>query len=204
MNNTEKNDLKGYAFIRNKIVHTGVTPSLQEIAAVVGYESRNSALKLLLRLEKRGLIKRSEKGIQLLQKLSTMSEQTVDVPLVGSIACGLPTLADQDFEALIPVSTKIARPGHIYFLLRAKGTSMDKSGIHDGDLLLVRQQSDAPDGEKVVALINEEATVKHIYHKNGTIILKPNSTDPEHKPIVLSEGFLVQGIVVAVFPHDLY
>jgi repressor LexA len=204
MNKTNKNDLQGYAFIRNRIIHAGITPSLREIADAVGYSSRHSAEKMLVRLEDRGLIKRMRNGIRLSGHTPQMSDQTVDVPLVGTVACGLPTLAEQDFEALIPVSTRMARPGHTYFLLRAKGTSMDKSGINDGDLLLIRQQPAADDGEKVVALINNDATVKHIYHENGFIILKPNSTDPQHKPIVLTDEFMIQGVVVATLPANIY
>ena len=133
-----------------------------------------------------------------------MTEQTVDVPLVGSVACGLPSLAEQDPEAVIEVSTKIARPGHTYFVLRARGTSMNKSGIKDGDLLLVRQQPTAEENEKVVALINDEATVKHFHQEGDMVVLKPNSTDPSNKPIVLSDEFVIQGVVAATLPKNLY
>ena len=75
---------------------------------------------------------------------------------------------------------------------------MDKSGIKDGDLVLVRQQSTAHEGEKVVALINDEATIRHFHHENDVVILRPNSSDNGHRPIILSDEFLVQGIVVAV------
>ncbi len=206
MNETNKKDLQAYAFIRNQIIHTGVTPSLRDIADAVGYSSRNSAEKLLVRLEERGLIKRSENSMRLSDKTPSMTERTVDIPLVGAVACGLPSLAEQDFEALIPVSTRIAQPGHTYFLLRARGTSMNKSGINDGDLLLVRQQPAAENGDKVVALINNDATVKHFYldHENGIVILKPNSTNKSYKPIILSEDFMIQGVVVATLPKNLY
>ncbi len=204
MNSTNQKDLRGYAFIRNQIMHTGITPSLRAIAVVVDYNSPRSVQLMLVRLQKRGLISYSDGVIRLSpRKTSIMGERTVNVPLVGSVACGLPSLAEQDFEALIPVSTRLARPGHTYFLLRAKGTSMNKSGINDGDLLLVRQQQTADDGEKVVAFINDDATVKHLYHKNGVIVLKPNSTDPKHRPIILSGEFLTQGVVAAVLPKTI-
>ena len=205
MNRTEKNDLKGYAFIRNQIMHTGVTPSLREIGRVVGYSSPRSVQLMLERLKKQDLINYVDGVIKLSpRKTPVMSEQTVNVPLVGSVACGAPTLAEQEAEAVIPVSTRIARPGHTYFLLRAVGSSMNKSGINDGDLILVRQQSSADDGEKVVALINDEATIKHLYHDGGVIVLKPNSTDASHQPIVLSDEFIIQGIVAATLPANLY
>jgi repressor LexA len=206
MNSTEKKDQKGYAYIRNQVVHTGVTPSLRDIADAVGYSSRHSAEKMLSRLEERNFIKWEKGVIRLCHRTPNMSERTVDVPLVGSVACGAPTLAEQDYEALIPVSTRMAKPGNTYFLLRARGTSMNKTGIDDGDLLLVRQQPTADNGDKVVALINDDATVKRFYldHENGVVILKPDSTDKRHQPIILSDDFMIQGVVVATLPKNIY
>ncbi len=205
MTKTEKKDLEGYAYIRNQIMQHGVTPSLREVGKKVGYASPRSIQLMLERLEKRGFLRYVDGVISLNMKSKpSVSEQTIDIPLVGAVACGLPSLAEQDVEAYIPVSTRIARPGHGYFLLRATGTSMNRSGINDGDLLLVREQSTADDGEKVVALLNDEATVKHIHHEEGVVVLKPNSTDASHRPIVLSDDFIIQGVVVAVLPANLY
>ncbi len=203
MNKTERKDLEGYAFIRSQILHSGVTPSLRAIGVAVGYSSPRSVQLMLERLKKRKLLSYANGVIRLSAQMTTMSEQTVDVPLVGAVACGLPSLAEQEAEAVIQVSTKIARPGHTYFMLRAKGTSMNKSGIDDGDLVLVRQQATAGEGEKVVALIDDSATIKHFHREGQVVMLKPNSTD-KHKPIVVSEEFLIQGIVVATLPANLY
>src|SRR5689334_6855270 len=99
MNRTQKRDLQGYAFIRNQIVHTGVTPSLREIGRAVGYNSPRSVQLMLERLKKRALLSYKDGIIKLsLRKTPIMSEQTVAVPLVGSVACGLPTLAEQEAE----------------------------------------------------------------------------------------------------------
>jgi repressor LexA len=205
MNETEKKDLQGYAFIRGQIMHVGTTPSLRQIADAVGYESRHSAKKLLGRLVSRGLIRISKDGIHLPARQPIAShERTTEVPLVGSVSCGLPTLAEQNVEATIDISTKFAKPGHVYFLLRAKGTSMNKSGINPGDLILVRQQPTAEEGDKVVALINDDATIKHFHREEDIIVLRPNSTVKMHKPIVLSDEFLIQGVVAAVFPKNTY
>jgi len=205
MDRIAKRDLQGYAYIRNQIIHSGVTPSLREIGRVVGYASPRSVQLMLERLKKRRLLF-YEKGIIRLhpRKTPDMTEQTISVPLVGSVACGLPSLAEQEPEALIEVSTKIARCNHIYFLLRAKGTSMNKSGIKNGDLVLVRHQSTAQEGEKVVALINDEATIKHFHRQGELVVLKPNSTDKSHKPIILSDEFLIQGVVAATLPGGIY
>ncbi len=202
MNRTEQMDLEGYAFIRNQIVHAGIVPSLRQIGQVVGYNSPRSAQLMLERLQKRGLLSYKGGKIELLhQNAPAMTEQTVRVPLVGRVACGLPTLAEQDIETYLDVSTKIARSGRPYFLLRAQGDSMDESGINDGDLVLVRQQPTADENQIVVALINDSATIKHFCRENGLVILKPNSSDKTIQPIILSEEFIIQGVVVQTIPN---
>jgi repressor LexA len=203
VNKNDRNDLLGYAFIRSQILHFGVVPSLRAIGSAVGYSSPRSVQLMLERLKKRRLLAYSNGVIRLSAQAPIMSEQTVDVPLVGAVACGLPSLAEQEAEAVIQVSTKIARPGHTYFLLRATGTSMNRSGIDDGDLVLVRQQASADEGDRVVALIDDSATIKHFHREGRVVMLKPNSTD-KHKPIVVSEEFLIQGVVVATLPGNLY
>lgn len=204
MNRTAQNDLRGYAFIRNRILHSGVTPSLREIGRAVGYGSPRSVQLMLARLKKRGLLLYSNGVIKLSAGYpSGMVEQTTEVPLVGSVACGLPSLAEQDHEVMLEVSTKIARPGHTYFVLRARGTSMNKSGIDDGDLVLVRQQATAETGDRIVALINDEATIKHFRREDNLIVLKPNSTDKSHRPIILSDEFVIQGVVVTTIPASI-
>ncbi len=123
-------------------------------------------------------------------------------PIDGTMAfsCGLPILAQENIEAMIPVSVSIAKPGSKYFLLRALGDSMDKSGINDGDIVIVRQQSNAENGQKVVALIDDSATIKEFYRKDGFVVLKPNSTNSQNQPIILTEDFKIQGIVISVIP----
>src|SRR3989338_6687994 len=104
MNRTEKKDLQGYSFIRSRVAHTGITPSLREIGRVVGYSSPRSVQLMLERLKKQGLLSYSGGVISLSAKKShNISEQTVEVPLVGSVACGLPSLAEQDPEALLEI-----------------------------------------------------------------------------------------------------
>lgn len=127
-------------------------------------------------------------------------ERTVEVPLVGNAACGRPLLAEENLEAQIPVSEQLATPGHRYFLLRALGDSMNRVGIEEGALVLVRQQPDAENGETIVALINDEATIKQFWRKENVVVLKPQSSNPDHQPIVLSENFRIQGKVVATIP----
>lgn len=130
-----------------------------------------------------------------------VEEHTVNVPLLGMIACGIPIFAEENIEALIPVSVKLAKPGNRYFLLQASGNSMDKKGINDGDLVLIKQQSTAENGQDVVALIDNEATIKEYHNYGDKIILKPRSTYSGHQPIILTSDFRIQGIVVTVIHH---
>ena len=130
-----------------------------------------------------------------------VEEHTVNVPLLGMIACGIPIFAEENIEALIPVSVKLAKPGNKYFLLQASGNSMDKKGINDGDLVLIKQQSTAENGQDVVALIDNEATIKEFTSYGDKIILKPKSTNSSHQPIILTSDFQIQGIVVTVIHH---
>jgi repressor LexA len=102
---------------------------------------------------------------------------------------------------MIPVSQRLARPGAIYFLLRAVGNSMDLAGIGDGDLVLVRQQPVANEGDRVVALIDDEATIKEFRRRGNTIILAPRSSDKSHKPIILERDFMIQGLVIETIPN---
>lgn len=210
MANLSENDKRVYAFIRNRIVH-GDHPTLKEINGVTGHTSPRSAVLALERLENAGLLKREGRSIRLVSSAieANNSVSTVDVPLVGYIAAGVPMLAEENVEAIIPVTTALARPGSKYFLLRVVGDSMNLAtvngvSISDGSIVLVRESSSADDGEKVVALINDEATVKILERKNGMVILRPKSLNPVHKPIVLSDNCIIQGIVVGVLPADLY
>lgn len=126
---------------------------------------------------------------------------TVNVPVVGKVACGAPTLAEENIEQFIPVSTSLAAGSYNYFILKAKGDSMNLAGINDGDYVLIRQQNSARPGDMVVALINEEATIKEFVPQGNVVVLKPHSTNKEHKPIILSRDLAIQGTVVTALPQ---
>jgi len=186
--------------IRNSLMHRGRIPSVRELMSSLGYRSPRSAAVLYENLAAKGILRRKRDGnFQFVKDVAdndNVRAQTVDVPLVGVVACGAPILAEENIQAKIPVSTKLARPPHRYFLLKAKGDSMDQKGINDGDLVLVRQQPTAQNGDTVVALIDEDATVKEYHAAGETVVLKPRSKNKEHKPIVLTKDFQVQGVVV--------
>lgn len=190
-------DKKAYSLIRNKIIHSGRKPTLQEINDVTGGKSPRSASLVIERLIRLGFLKKYGSNLKLTEKqLSSGSMTTVDVPLVGQVACGFPILASENIEAMIPVSKSLAKGGSKYFLLRAQGDSMNEVGIDDGDLILVKQQSTAESGQNVVALINDEATVKEYQHRGDVVVLLPRSTNKRHKPIILDHEFQIQGVVI--------
>jgi repressor LexA len=190
--------------LRNWFVHSGYSPSIRELQNELNYKSPRSITVLLERMKTKGLIERDGKGeLRVIEghKYDETKKTTIDIPLIGVVACGSPILAKENIIDKIPIDTKIARPPYKYFLLKAKGDSMNKKNINDGNLLLIRQQQTANNGDIVVALINEDATVKE-FHRNGNyVVLKPHSTNVKHKPIFVAEDLMIQGIVVSVLPN---
>lgn len=196
-------ELEAIREIRNSLMHVGRIPSMRELMSSLGYRSPRSASLIVDKLIKKGVLRRKENGgLQFIKNLEedTTRAQTVDVPLVGMVSCGAPILAEENIQAQISVSTQLARPPHRYFLLKAKGDSMDQRGIDDGDLVLVRQQTTAKEGDMVVALIDDEATIKEFCIGGETFVLKPRSRNKQHQPIVLTKDFQVQGVVVTTIP----
>lgn len=188
--------------IRNWIMQYARFPSVRDLMNKMDYKSPRSVTLLLNDLEENGFLERKQDGsFKLIKDLENgVVARTVSVPLVGSVPCGSPLLAEENIEAMIQVSTSLARPGSKYFLLRAIGDSMDKVGISNGDLLLIKQQQSADNGQKIVALIDDEATVKE-YQRNGNIVtLMPRSNNPVHQPIILTRDFQIQGIVINTIP----
>ena len=197
-------ELEAIRQIRNSLMHRGRMPSVREMMTSLGYRSPRSASVLMKKLMSKRILRRKPNGsYQLVDNLhdDTMRAQTVDIPLVGTVACGTPVLAEENIEGMIPVSTKLAKSPHRYFLLKAEGDSMNEKGINDGDLVLVRQQLTAHNGDMIVALVDDEATIKEFYRLGDIIILKPKSTNKQHKPIVLTKDFQIQGVVVTAIPN---
>ena len=196
--------LEAVRCIRNSMVRQGRTPSVRELMSALDYKSPRSAQDILEQLEEKGVIMKLRSGhYQLLVDpvLTGAHAQTVDVPVLGSVACGKPILAEENIEGYIPVSTAIAKPGARHFFLHAYGDSMNQAGIQEGDIVLVRQQSTANEGERVVALIDNEAMIKEYRRSNGVVVLMPRSSNPKHKPIIVTDDFQVQGVVAAVISN---
>ena len=202
--NLDNREFKGLFFINDSVVYKGKSPSLRDIAKHLGFSSPRSVSLLLERLEKKGYIRKTDGGnIVILKGLDgeTQSERTIEIPLVGSVACGIPLLAEENIEAMMPISQKIARPGASYFILRADGESMNKI-IKDGDLAIVRQQPVAENGQIVVALIDDKATLKEFYKTKDHIILCPKSTRKEFKDTIMDNNFFIQRVVVSIINNS--
>lgn len=173
---------------------------MRDLAHFLGRKSPRTAFVILQGLIEKGWIKRKPDGdLQIRKDLPATEDhaRTIEVPLVGNVACGVPLLAEQNIEAHVPVATTLAKPGQKHFLLRAVGNSMNAAGINDGDLVLVRQQAQADNGDKVVALIDDEATIKEFHRERRVVVLKPRSKDKSQRSIVLSGNFIIQGVVIA-------
>jgi repressor LexA len=199
-----KKQVDAVRHIRNWIMHKGKTPSVRELMSALGYKSPRSAALIIEKLIQKSILRKRANGdLQLIKDIDADSvhARTVDIPLVGMVTCGVPILAQENIEGFIPVSVSLAKPGFKYFLLRAKGDSMNKAGINNGDLILVRRQSTAQNGDIVVALIDDEATVKEFQHSKNCVVLMPRSNNKNHKPIILTENFQVQGVAVTTIPN---
>lgn len=188
--------------IRNWLMKYGYFPSVRDLMNEMDYKSPRSAMLLLIELEQNGFLKKKADGsYRMIKDLETETMvRTVAVPLVGNVTCGTPILAQENIEAMIPVSTSLVKSGSKYFLLRVIGDSMNEAGINEGDLILIRQQPIAENGQNIVALIDDEATVKEFRKKGDVVTLLPRSSNPSHKPIILEYNFQVQGIVIATIP----
>jgi repressor LexA len=184
----------------------GVPPTVREMQEFAGFRSPRSVTQFLEALEKAGYVRRGEgaRNIRILKTHDSSPRQgharTVPVPLVGTVAAGLPILATENIEATIPVSDQLAKGHHRYFLLRVSGDSMNLAGIQNGDLVLVRQQATAQPGQNVVALIDDEATVKRLRVTPHAVVLEPVSTNSKYQPIIVDRDFTIQGVVVGTIP----
>jgi len=191
-------------FIRAEIHRRGFPPSVREIGEAVGLSSSSTVHSHLAALETKGLLRRDPSKPRALEVLDYRdTERGIDyervqaVPLVGQVAAGAPILAAENIEATLPLPASFA--GEDTFILRIKGESMIDAGILDGDYVVVRQQRDATNGDIVVAMIDEEATVKRFFREGSRIRLQPENQTMEP---IYADGyvdFAILGKVVALF-----
>jgi repressor LexA len=190
--------------INESFINRGLPPTIEELRRKLKVGSTRTVLRYLKWLEDEGDIERwsGARGVRPLRS-NVSTVQTRAVPVVGQAPAGALLLAEQNVDGWVQMPKTIARAGSEYFLLRVRGNSMDKAKmagekIEDGDLVLVRQQATANDGDIVVALIDGEATIKRFAKGSGYYVLKPDSTDTKHRPIVVDRDFHIQGTIVRV------
>jgi len=187
-----------FDWIRAFIRDNGMPPTVREIGRAFGIKS-SSVFDLLKALEKKGCLRRGDLGARsLIIEDDHMRKYSgcVDIPIVGRIAAGKPILAVEDRAGTITVDRSLVHD-HEAYALHVEGNSMVDAGILDGDYVVIRAQDDADDGDIVVALIEDEATLKKFYREKNQVRLEPANRGL--KPIRVSSGeFRVQGKVVAV------
>lgn len=190
-------------FIKAEVRRQGFPPTVRDIGEAVGLSSSSTVHAHLSALEAKGLIRRDPSKPRALEVLDRdvsprpplVVGNVVELPVVGAVAAGTPILAAENIETTIPLPTEVVRDDST-FVLRVKGESMIDAGILDGDYVVVRQQSTADNGDIVVAMLQDEATVKRFYRETDRVRLQPEN--PTMDPIY-ARDVSVLGKVVAVF-----
>ena len=186
-------------YIKNEILERGFPPAVREICQAVGLKSTSSVHSHLESLERNGYIRRDPtkpRAIEILdESFNMIRREMVNVPIIGTVAAGQPILAEQNIEGYFPIPTEYM-PNKQSFMLKVKGESMINAGIFDGDKVLVKQQATAENGDSVVALVDDSATVKTYYKENGHYRLQPENDSMD--PIIVDKCEIL-GKVFGVF-----
>ena len=186
-------------YIKSQILERGFPPAVRDICEAVHLKSTSSVHSHLETLEKNGYIRRDPtkpRAIEILDdSFQMLRRETANVPIVGRVAAGEPLLAEQNIEDYFPIPAEFL-PNNQTFLLKVRGESMINAGILDGDYVLVEQRQTASNGEMVVALIEDGATVKTFYKEEGVIRLQPenDTMDP-----IIARDVMILGKVIGVF-----
>lgn len=186
-------------FIKSEILQKGYPPAVRDICEAVHLKSTSSVHSHLETLEKNGYIRRDPtkpRAIEIMEEnFYMLRHEVVNIPLVGTVAAGQPILAAENIESYFPIPAEYI-PNNDTFMLKVKGDSMVNAGIFDGDQILVQQQSTAENGEMVVAMVGDSATVKTFYKEDGHYRLQPENDSMN--PIIVDEVTIL-GKVFGVF-----
>lgn len=177
-------------YIRDRI-DDGLPPSVREICAALDIKSTSTAHKYLGELQERGLI---EKSSHLNRAITLPDDRSIRVPLVGTVTAGQPILAVEEIEGYIPFRSRSLHSKDL-FALRVRGESMIDAGILDGDIVIIRRTPAAENGDIVVALVEDEATVKRFYKEAGHYRLQPENDTMD--PIIV-DSVAILGKVVSL------
>ena len=187
-------------YMKKAVREKGYPPSVREICDAVGLKSTSTVHGHLERLERKGYIRRDPakpRAIEIFSDNDSVnsdgsSRELIEVPIVGTVTAGIPILATENIEDTFPIPSDYAPNGNI-FMLRVKGDSMINAGIFNKDLIMVRQQNTADNGDIVVALIEDFATIKTYYKENGYIRLQPEN--PTMSPIIVRDVSILGKVV---------
>ena len=186
-------------YIKEMILKKGYPPAVREICEAVHLKSTSSVHSHLESLEKNGYIRRDPtkpRTIEILDDdFALTRRELVNVPVIGTVAAGTPILAEQNIEDYLPIPAEIL-PNKEVFMLKVKGNSMIEAGIYNGDKVIVAKQPNAENGDKVVALVDDSATVKTFYKENGHFRLQPENSSMD--PIILDQ-IEILGKVIGLF-----
>jgi repressor LexA len=191
-------------YITAAVHQRGIPPTYREIGDALGISSTNGVADHVKALVKKGYLRKAgggaARGIQLTERADPAERgDTISVPVIGTVAAGVPILAEENYEKSIHLDASLLAGGESVYALRVRGDSMIEEGIMEGDLVIVRSQSTARNGDIVVALIDDEATVKFYFHEGARIRLQP--AHPTMDPIYVDarNNSAIQGVVVGVF-----
>lgn len=186
-------------YIKETILNKGYPPAVREICEAVHLKSTSSVHSHLETLEEKGYIRRDPtkpRTIEIIDDCFNLTRrEVVNVPLVGTVAAGVPLLAEENIENYYPIPVELL-PNAETFMLNVKGNSMINAGIFDGDQLIVERCSTAYDGEIVVALVDDSATVKRFYKEDGYYRLQPENDEMD--PIIVDHIKII-GKVIGLF-----
>ena len=189
-------------YIKNEILNRGFPPSVREICEAVNLKSTSSVHSHLETLEKNGYIRRDPtkpRAIEIVDdNFNLVRRETVNVPIIGKVAAGQPLLAVENVEGYFPIPSEYM-PNNKTFMLVVQGDSMVNAGIFNGDYVVVEQQPTAENGQKVVALVDDSATVKTFYKEDGYIRLQPENDAMEPIIVEPDQTFQILGRVIGVF-----
>ena len=183
-------------YIKKEILSRGYPPSVREICNAVGLKSTSSVHAHLESLEKNGYIHRDPtkpRAIEIIDdEFNLTRREMTNLPIIGTVAAGTPILAQENIEDYFPIPTDMA-PNNEAFVLKVKGESMVNAGILDGDLIFVEQKNTASNGEIIVALVDDSATVKTFYKEDGHIRLQPENDFMD--PIIVDDCSIVGKVI---------
>ena len=190
-----------YNFIKSQIKEKGYPPSVREICAAVGLKSTSTVHSYLEKLEKRGFIKRDatkSRTIEVIEK--SHKKEMIEVPIIGTITAGMPIMAVENIEDYFPLPMDYIKNKKDIFMLKVKGESMVDGGILDGDLSLIEKVDSAENGDIVVALIENEATLKRFFKEKNHIRLQPENKSMS--PIIVNDCKIIGRLIGIYRQYD--